>query len=250
MKLISWNVAGIRACIKKGLPDVFEQMDADIFCLQEVKAEMHQIDFHPEGYKEYLYPAKRKGYSGTMIYSRTEPLDIQFGYGEDEFDDEGRCITAEFDKFFLVTVYVPNAKRDLSRLESRMHFEDTFRDYLKKLEKKKPVVLCGDLNVAHEEIDICNAKANRGHAGFTDEERAKFSTLLSSGFVDTFRKLHPDTVRYSWWSYIGRAREKGIGWRLDYFVVSESLLPLVKDSFIYDEIPGSDHCPVGIEISE
>ena len=209
---------------------------------------MNQIDFHPEGYKEYLYPAKRKGYSGTMIYSKTEPQSIQYGYGESEYDDEGRSITAEFKDFYLVTTYVPNVKRDLSRLESRMHFEDTFKAYLKKLEEKKPVILCGDLNVAHNEIDIYNARSNRGHAGFTDEERAKFTDLLASGFVDTFRKLHPDTVRYSWWSYIGHARDNNVGWRLDYFVVSESLFPKVKESYIYDDVFGSDHCPVGLEI--
>ena len=248
MKLVSWNVAGIRACIKKGLPDFLAKIDADVFCMQEVKAEMNQIDFHPEGYKEYLYPAKRKGYSGTMIYSKTEPLSVQYGYGESEYDDEGRSITAEFKDFYLVTTYVPNVKRDLSRLESRMHFEDTFKAYLKKLEEKKPVILCGDLNVAHNEIDIYNARANRGHAGFTDEERAKFTDLLASGFVDTFRKLHPDTVRYSWWSYIGHARDNNIGWRLDYFVVSESFFPKVKESYIYDDIFGSDHCPIGLEI--
>ena len=248
MRLVSWNVAGIRACIKKGLPDFLAKIDADVFCMQEVKAEMNQIDFHPEGYKEYLYPAKRKGYSGTMIYSKTEPQSIQYGYGESEYDDEGRSITAEFKDFYLVTTYVPNVKRDLSRLESRMHFEDTFKAYLKKLEEKKPVILCGDLNVAHSEIDIYNARSNRGHAGFTDEERAKFTDLLASGFVDTFRKLHPDTVRYSWWSYIGHARDNNVGWRLDYFVVSESLFPKVKESYIYDDVFGSDHCPVGLEI--
>ena len=247
MKIVSWNVAGIRACIKKGLPDFFNQIQADMFCLQEVKAETHQIDFHPEGYYEYLYPAKRKGYSGTMIFSKTEPLDIQYGYGEAEYDDEGRSITAEYDNFYLVTTYVPNAKRDLSRLESRMYFEDSFRAYLHRLEKKKPVILCGDLNVAHNEIDICNARANRGHAGFTDEERAKFGELLNSGFVDTFRALNPDKVQYSWWSYLGRARESNAGWRLDYFVVSKDFFPLVKDSCIYDDVLGSDHCPVGLE---
>ena len=248
MRLVSWNVAGIRACIKKGLPDFLAKIDADVLCMQEVKAEMNQIDFHPEGYKEYLYPAKRKGYSGTMIYSKTEPQSIQYGYGESEYDDEGRSITAEFKDFYLVTTYVPNVKRDLSRLESRMHFEDTFKAYLKKLEEKKPVILCGDLNVAHNEIDIYYARSDRGHAGFTDEDRAQFTDLLASGFVDTFRKLHPDTVRYSWWSYIGHARDNNVGWRLDYFVVSESLFPKVKESYIYDDVFGSDHCPVGLEI--
>ena len=247
MKIVSWNVAGIRACIKKGLPDFFNQMQADMFCLQEVKAESHQIDFHPEGYYEYLYPAKRKGYSGTMIFSKTEPLDIQYGYGEAEYDDEGRSITAEYDNFYLVTTYVPNAKRDLSRLNSRMYFEDSFRAYLHRLEKKKPVVLCGDLNVAHNEIDICNARANRGHAGFTDEERSKFSELLNSGFVDTFRALNPDKVQYSWWSYFGRSRENNAGWRLHYFIVSQDFFPLVKSSCIYDDVFGRDHCPGGLE---
>ncbi len=247
MKIVSWNVAGIRACIKKGLPDFFNQIQADMFCLQEVKAEAHQIDFHPEGYYEYLYPAKRKGYSGTMIYSKTKPLDIQYGYGETEYDDEGRSITAEYDKFYLITTYVPNAKRDLSRLASRMYFEDSFRAYLHRLGKKKPVILCGDLNVAHNEIDICNARANRGHAGFTDEERSKFSELLNSGFVDTFRALNPDKVQYSWWSYLGRARENNAGWRLDYFVVSKEFFPKIKSSCIYDNVLGSDHCPVGLE---
>ena len=247
MKIVSWNVAGIRACIKKGLPDFFNQIQADMFCLQEVKAESHQIDFHPEGYYEYLYPAKRKGYSGTMIFSKTEPLDIHYGYGEAEYDDEGRSITAEYDNFYLVTTYVPNAKRDLSRLESRMYFEDSFRAYLHRLEKKKPVILCGDLNVAHNEIDICNARANRGHAGFTDEERSKFGELLNSGFVDTFRALNPDKVQYSWWSYLGRARENNAGWRLDYFVVSKEFFPKIKSSCIYDDVFGSDHCPVGLE---
>ena len=247
MKIVSWNVAGIRACIKKGLPDFFNQIQADMFCLQEVKAESHQIDFHPEGYYEYLYPAKRKGYSGTMIFSKTEPLDIQYGYGEAEYDDEGRSITAEYDNFYLVTTYVPNAKRDLSRLNSRMYFEDSFRAYLHRLEKKKPVILCGDLNVAHNEIDICNARANRGHAGFTDEERTKFGELLNSGFVDTFRALNPDKVQYSWWSYFGRSRENNAGWRLDYFIVSKDFFPLVKSPCIYDDVFGSDHCPVGLE---
>ena len=247
MKIVSWNVAGIRACIKKGLPDFFNQIQADMFCLQEVKAESHQIDFHPEGYYEYLYPAKRKGYSGTMIYSKTKPLDIQYGFGETEYDDEGRSITAEYDNFYLVTTYVPNAKRDLSRLNSRMYFEDSFRAYLHRLEKKKPVVLCGDLNVAHNEIDICNARANRGHAGFTDEERSKFSELLNSGFVDTCRALNPDKVQYSWWSYFGRSRENNAGWRLDYFIVSKDFFPLVKSSCIYDDVFGNDHCPVGLE---
>ncbi len=249
MKLLSWNVAGFRACLKKGFSDFFLDAAADVFCLQEVKAEMSQIDFHPQGYREFLFPAKRKGYSGTLVYSRTEPIDVRYGYGEQEYDDEGRSITVEYENFYLVTVYVPNVKRDLSRLASRMNFEETFKSYLHRLERKKPVVVCGDLNVAHEEIDICNARANRGHAGFTDEERGKFSELLASGFVDTFRTLNPQKIQYSWWSYLGHAREHNSGWRLDYFLVSEKIFPFVKDSRIYDEILGSDHCPVGIELN-
>lgn len=248
MKLFSWNVAGLRACLKKGFAEFFRMADADAFCLQEVKAEMSQIDFHPQGYREFLFPAKRKGYSGTLVYSRTEPLSVQYGYGEQEYDDEGRSITVEYENFYLVTTYVPNAKRDLSRLASRMYFEDTFKSYLHLLERKKPVVLCGDLNVAHEEIDIYNARANRGHAGFTDEERCKFSELLAGGFVDTFRELYPTKTGYSWWSYFGHARERNSGWRLDYFLVSEKIFPSVNDSRIYDEVLGSDHCPVGLEL--
>ncbi len=249
MKLLSWNVAGFRACLKKGFSDFFLDAAADVFCLQEVKAEMSQIDFHPQDYREFLFPAKRKGYSGTLVYSRTEPIDVRYGYGEQEYDDEGRSITVEYENFYLVTVYVPNVKRDLSRLASRMNFEETFKSYLHRLERKKPVVVCGDLNVAHEEIDICNARANRGHAGFTDEERGKFSELLASGFVDTFRTLNPQKIQYSWWSYLGHDRERNSGWRLDYFLVSEKIFPFVKDSRIYDEILGSDHCPVGIELN-
>ena len=250
MKLISWNVAGIRACLKKGLGDFFDNIDADIFCMQEVKALKEQFDFERAGYYEYLYPAVRKGYSGTAIYTKKKPIDVVYGIGEDEYDDEGRVITLEYEDFYMITVYVPNIKRDLSRMESRMYFEDKFREYLMNLDKKKPVIVCGDFNVAHNEIDIKNYKANYGNAGFTDEEREKFGILLDSGFSDSFRTLYPDkSDAYSWWSYMGKAREKNVGWRIDYFVVSDRLMDKVNDSLIYPEITGSDHCPIGLDIN-
>ncbi len=249
MKIISWNVAGFRACLKKGFADFFANEDADVYCLQEVKAEREQIPFDPEGYQLYLNPAERKGYSGTLIYTRKEPLSVTFGLGKPEHDNEGRVITMEFEDFYLVTQYVPNVKRDLSRLDYRMIWEDEIRAYLKKLEMSKPVVMCGDLNVAHEEIDIRNAKANIGNAGFTYEERGKFSELLAAGFVDSYRYFHPDqTDKYTWWSFMGNARSRNIGWRIDYFVVSEGFKGHIKDTMIYDQIMGSDHCPIGIEI--
>ncbi len=248
MKIVSWNVAGFRACLKKGFKEFFEEEKADIYCLQEVKALEEQLDFFPEGYYYYLNPADKKGYSGTMVYSTIEPLNVSYGMGIDEHDHEGRVITLEYEDFYLVTEYVPNVKRDLSRLDYRMKWEDDFKDYLKKLEENKPVVLCGDLNVAHEEIDIKNAKANIGNAGFTYEERGKFSDLLASGFIDTFRYLNPEKETYSWWSYIGNAREKGIGWRIDYFVVSENIIDKVIESKILDNVYGSDHCPIEIEL--
>ena len=249
MKLVSWNVAGFRACLKKGFEDFFKKIDADIYCLQEVKAEKEQIDFDPKGYYCYLNPAERKGYSGTLIYTKKEPLRVTYGIGVDEHDHEGRVITAEFEEFYLVNQYVPNVKRDLSRLDYRMIWEDEVKKYLKKLEKNKPVVVCGDFNVAHNEIDIKNAKANKGNAGFTDEERNKFSKLLESGFIDTFRYFNPDkTDCYSWWSYFGKAREKNVGWRIDYFIVSKDIITKVKNPKIYDDILGSDHCPVGIDL--
>lgn len=251
MKIISWNVAGYRACLKKGFEDFFNQQKADIFCLQEVKAEMDQIPFHPEGYLEYLNPAEKKGYSGTMVYSRKEPISVTYGLGIDEHDHEGRVITMEYEDFYLVNQYVPNVKRDLSRLDYRMVWEDDMRAYLKKLEQTKPVVMCGDLNVAHEEIDIKNAKANIGNAGFTYEERGKFSELMEAGFVDSFRHLYPDTAeRYTWWSFMNNARARNIGWRIDYFVVSPSFMNRVEDSVIYDQVLGSDHCPIGLMIKE
>ena len=249
MKLISWNVAGFRACLKKGFENFFEKENADIYCLQEVKAEKEQIDFTPKGYYCYINPAERKGYSGTLIYTKEKPLNVTYGIGIEEHDHEGRVITAEFEEFYLVNQYVPNVKRDLSRLNYRMTWEEEIKKYLKKLEKRKPVVVCGDFNVAHNEIDIKNAKANRGNAGFTDEERDKFSKLLESGFIDTFRYFNPDkTDCYSWWSYFGKSREKNIGWRIDYFIVSEKIISKVEKTKIYDDIYGSDHCPIGIDL--
>lgn len=249
MKIISWNVAGIRACLKKGLADFFYDVDADIFCMQEVKALEEQFDFRPEGYKMYLFPAVRKGYSGTLIYSRVDIISVVYGIGDSEYDDEGRNITLEFPDFYLVNCYVPNVKRSLERMDSRMRYEDLFLKYIKKLEKKKPVVFCGDMNVAHEEIDIFNVKSNIGNAGFTYEERGKFTDLLAAGFVDTFRYFYPEKEgAYTWWSYMKGVREKNIGWRIDYFVVSRSFISKVKDSLIYKDVMGSDHCPIGLII--
>ena len=248
MKIVSWNVAGFRACLKKGFDDFFKSVDADIFCIQESKVLPSQFDYLPGGYEMYLNPAERKGYSGTLVYTRIKPLSVKYGMNIEEHDHEGRVITLEFNDFYLVTEYVPNAKSGLERLDYRMVWEDDFRKYLKKLEEDKPVVLCGDLNVAHNEIDIKNAKANIGNAGFTYEERNKFTELLDSGFVDTFRFYNPDTIKYTWWTYIGDARSKGIGWRIDYFVVSKSIIAKVSNTMIYDEIMGSDHCPIGINI--
>lgn len=249
MKLISWNVAGFRACLKKGFDDFFKEADADVFCMQESKVTEDQFDYMPDGYNRYLYPAEKKGYSGTLVYSKVKPINVTYGIGIEEHDHEGRAITMEFDKFFLVNVYVPNVKRDLSRLEYRMTWEDDFRSYLKNLEKTKPVVVCGDFNVAHEEIDIRNAKSNRGNAGFTDEERAKFTDLLAAGFIDTFRHFNPEEEKYTWWSYMGKAREKNVGWRIDYFVVSKNFINNVTNTAIYNEVMGSDHCPIGITIN-
>lgn len=249
MKLISWNVAGFRACLNKGFKDFFERIDADIFCIQEVKAEKNQIPFDAENYFEYLNPAEKKGYSGTMVYTKVKPLSVSFGMKKQEHDLEGRLITLEYDNFYLINIYVPNVKRDLSRLNYRMKWEEDFLIYIKELEKYKPVIICGDFNVAHNEIDIKNAKSNIGNAGFTFEEREKFGILLSNGFIDTFRYLYPDkTDSYSWWSYFYNARENNIGWRIDYFVISEILKERLKNAYIYSDIYGSDHCPVGIEI--
>lgn len=249
MKLISWNVAGFRACLKKGFGDFFAREQADVYCLQEVKAELHQIDFSPEGYQAYINPAEKKGYSGTLIYTRKQPLSVTYGMGIDEHDHEGRIITLEFEDYYLITVYVPNVKRELTRLDYRMVWEDDFRRYLKKLEENKPVVVCGDFNVAHTEMDIKNARANIGNAGFTYEERGKFTELLGAGFIDTFRYQNPEVSdRYTWWSFMNNARGRNIGWRIDYFIVSDSLKDRIKETMIYDEVMGSDHCPIGLVI--
>lgn len=249
MKLVSWNVAGFRACLNKGFEDFFNKIDADIFCLQEVKALKEQIPFEPKGYFEYLNPALRKGYSGTLVYTKIKPLEVTYGIGIKEHDQEGRVITLEYYNFYLVNVYVPNVKRSLERLPYRMIWEDDFLKYIKNLEKKKPVVVCGDFNVAHQEIDIKNAKQNIGNAGFTYEEREKFTRLLDSGFIDTFRYFYPNkTDAYTWWSYMGNVRERNIGWRIDYFIVSKDFIDNVLDVEIYSNILGSDHCPIGITL--
>ncbi len=246
MKIISWNVAGMRACHTKGLEDFCIRENADIYCFQETKVLPEQVPMHLDGYEEYLYPAEKKGYSGVMVYTRLHPIGVTYGIGAEEYDREGRTITLEFDDFYLIACYVPNSKRELVRLPSRMQFEDLMRAYLKDLSAKKHVVYCGDLNVAHEEIDIKNPKTNHFSAGFSDEERGKMTELLASGFVDTFRRLYPEQVQYTWWSYMFNARAKNVGWRLDYFIVDEAFMPAVKDSLIYGDILGSDHCPIGL----
>ncbi len=249
MKFISWNVNGLRACEGKGFSDAFRQLDADFFCLQETKMQEGQLDLQFEGYQSYWNYAEKKGYSGTAIFTKHEPLNVTYGLGIDEHDHEGRVITLEMSDFYLITVYTPNSQDELRRLEYRMRWEDDFRDYLLKLDAVKPVIVCGDMNVAHEEIDLKNPKTNRRNAGFTDEERQKFTTLLSSGFTDTFRYLYPDLEgAYSWWSYRFRAREKNAGWRIDYFVVSNRLADKIKSASIHNEIYGSDHCPVELVI--
>lgn len=248
MKFISWNVNGLRACITKGFEDIFKELDADFFCLQETKMQAGQCDFSPEGYEAFFNYADKKGYSGTAIFSKHKPLSIAYGIGVEEHDHEGRVITLEMPDFFLVTVYTPNSQDELKRLDYRMRWEDDFQAYLKKLDAQKPVIVCGDMNVAHQEIDIKNPKTNRRNAGFTDEEREKFGSLLSKGFTDTFRFKHPDEVTYSWWSYRFRAREKNAGWRIDYFVTSERLNDRIKDAKIHTQIMGSDHCPVELEL--
>ena len=249
MKFISWNVNGLRACEGKGFSDAFRQLDADFFWLQETKMQEGQLDLQFEGYQSYWNYAEKKGYSGTAIFTKHEPLNVTYGLGIDEHDHEGRVITLEMPDFYLITVYTPNSQDELRRLEYRMRWEDDFRDYLLKLDAVKPVIVCGDMNVAHEEIDLKNPKTNRRNAGFTDEERQKFTTLLSSGFTDTFRYLYPDLEgAYSWWSYRFRAREKNAGWRIDYFVVSNRLADKIKSASIHNEIYGSDHCPVELVI--
>ena len=248
MKFISWNVNGLRACVQKGFEDSFCALDADFFCLQETKMQAGQLDLQFPGYMSFWNYADKKGYSGTAIYTRHQPLSVTYGIGIDEHDHEGRVITLEMESFYLVTCYTPNSQDGLRRLDYRMTWEDDFLAYIKDLDKKKPVILCGDLNVAHQEIDLKNPKTNRKNAGFTDEERAKMTRFLENGFVDTFRTLHPDDSTYSWWSYRFKAREKNAGWRIDYFIVSERLLDQVTGASIHNEIFGSDHCPVELDI--
>ena len=251
MKLISWNVNGLRAAIGKGFMDTFAQLDADAFCLNETKLQPGQIELDLPGYHQYWNSAEKKGYSGVAVFTRQEPLSVRYGIGVDEFDHEGRVLTLEMPQFYLVSCYTPNSQDGLKRLEYRMRWEDAFLSYLKSLEREKPVVLCGDLNVAHQEIDIKNPKSNRMNAGFTDQEREKMTRLLNAGFVDTFRALHPDeTGAYSWWSYRFHARENNAGWRIDYFIVSNALKDKLQDSVIYPEIMGSDHCPVGLMLKD
>ncbi|MCI7257117.1 MAG: exodeoxyribonuclease III [Prevotella sp.] len=250
MRLISWNVNGLRACEGKGFSEVFKSLDADFFCLQETKMQAGQLDLQFEGYESYWNYADKKGYSGTAVFTRLKPLKVTYGIGIDEHDHEGRVITLEMDTFFLVTVYVPNSQDELKRLDYRMRWEDDFLSYIKRLDAIKPVIVCGDLNVAHKEIDLKNPKTNRRNPGFTDEEREKFSQWLDSGFTDTFRFLYPEQVTYSWWSYRFRAREKNTGWRIDYFVVSSRMNDQIADAKIHTEIMGSDHCPVELELQE
>lgn len=249
MRLVSWNVNGLRAAVGKGFLDYFNSIDADIFCVQETKLQAGQIDLELPGYEQYWNYAIKKGYSGTAVFSKREPLDVQYGIGIEEHDQEGRVITAEYPNFYLVNVYTPNSQRGLARLDYRMEWENDFRAYLKALDEKKPAIICGDKNVAHQEIDLKNPKTNRKNAGFTDEERQKFSELLETGFVDSFRYLYPDREdAYTWWSYMGRARERNVGWRIDYFVLSERIKDKIKAADIHSEIMGSDHCPVLLEI--
>ena len=249
MRFVSWNVNGLRACIKKGFLDYFNDIDVDFFCLQEIKMSEGQLDLELEGYEAYYNYAQRKGYSGTAIFTKHKPLSAKYGMGIEEHDNEGRLITLEYDDFFLVTCYTPNSKQDLLRLDYRMVWEDAFRNYLLELNKTKSVIVCGDLNVAHKEIDLKNPKTNRKNAGFTDQEREKMSILLDSGFTDTFRFFYPDKENeYSWWSYFGKSREKNTGWRIDYFLTSKDMDDRLVDAQIHQSILGSDHCPVYLEI--
>ena len=249
MKFISWNVNGLRACLKKGFEDVFRTLDADFFCIQETKMQPGQADFAPEGYTEYIYSADKKGYSGTAVWAKTPALSVRYGLDEDVHNHEGRAITLEYPDFYLVNLYVPNAQNELARIDYRMQWEDDLRRYLQKLDAEKPVILCGDLNVAHKEIDLKNPKTNRKNAGFTDEEREKFTNIINAGFIDTYRYFYPDQEGvYSWWSYRFKAREKNAGWRIDYFCVSESMKEKLKGASIHTEVFGSDHCPVELDI--
>lgn len=249
MKLISWNVNGLRACITKGFNNFFNEVNADIFCIQETKMQEDQAtEIQYEGYNRYMNSAEKKGYAGTMVFAKEEPLSVTYGLGIEEHDKEGRIITLEYPDFYFICCYTPNSKRELERLDYRMIWEDEIRKYMKRLEEKKPVVYCGDLNVAHEEIDIKNPKTNHRSAGFTDEERNKFTELLNAGFIDTYRYMYPEKVEYSWWSYMRQAREKNIGWRIDYFVTSKSLEKNIKDAKIHTQVLGSDHCPIELDI--
>ena len=249
MKFISWNVNGLRAVYKKGFLDFFNEIDADIFCIQETKMQEGQIELDLKNYNQYFNYAVRKGYSGTAVFTKIEPKNVTYGIGIEEHDQEGRVITLEFEDFYLVNCYTPNSGRELARLDYRMIWEDEFKNYLKNLDKVKPVIICGDLNVAHKEIDLKNPKTNRKNAGFTDEERGKISTLLDEGFTDSYRHLYPDKEEaYTWWSYMGHAREKNIGWRIDYFLTSERIRSKIKETSIFDNVLGSDHCPVGLDI--
>lgn len=251
MKLISWNVNGLRACMQKGFMDFFREADADVFCIQETKLQAGQIELELPGYHQYWNYAEKKGYSGTALFSKKEPLKVTRGIGVEEHDHEGRVITAEFEDYYVVTVYVPNSQRELTRLDYRMEWEEAFLKYLKKLEETKPLIYCGDLNVAHKEIDLKNPKTNRRNAGFTDEERERFGRVLDNGFVDTFRHFYPDLKdAYSWWSYMGQARAKNVGWRIDYFVASEALKSRLEDAKIHAQVMGSDHCPVELDLKD
>lgn len=250
MKLISWNVNGIRACLQKGLMDFFKETDADVFCLQETKVQQGQVQLEIDGYYQYWNYAVKKGYSGTALFSKVKPISVVDGIGMNVHDNEGRVLTAEYEKYYVITVYTPNAQRELARLEYRMQWEDDFRAYLKNLDQTKPVIICGDLNVAHQEIDLKNPSSNRGSAGFSDEERGKMTVLIQNGFTDSFRYLYPDMKdAYTWWSYMFKAREKNVGWRIDYFMVSDKIKDKIQDARIYADIMGSDHCPVGLEIA-
>ena len=249
MKFISWNVNGLRASVTKGFEDIFKTLDADFFCLQETKMQAGQLDLQFEGYESYWNYADKKGYSGTATYTKHTPLSVQYGIGIDQHDHEGRVITLEFEQFYLVTVYTPNSQDELKRLDYRMEWERDFQAYLAQLDANKPVVVCGDMNVAHQEIDLKNPKTNRRNAGFTDEEREKMTNLLANGFIDTFRYLYPEQVTYSWWSYRFKAREKNTGWRIDYFLISERLKDHLTDAKIHTDIFGSDHCPVELDLT-
>lgn len=251
MNFVSWNVNGLRACMQKGFPDFFNEVDADLFALQETKLQAGQLDFCPEGYHCYWNYAEKKGYSGTAVFSKAQPLSVKLGIGVPELDTEGRVITLEFPEFWFVTCYTPNAQRELARIDHRMAWESAFTDYLCALDAKKPVILCGDLNVAHQEIDLKNPASNRGNAGFSDQERECFTKLLSRGFTDTFRFLNPDTTgAYTWWSYMFSARKNNAGWRIDYFVVSDRLREKLAEAPIYADVMGSDHCPVGLRLQD